>query len=262
MRIAFFLLLFVNFVLLLWQTQIAQSDAGPELPPVPADKQLVLLAEHEARQRGTVIEETPPAVVEGAPAIPDIELSAAATSGTVEAAVPADTAEQVEQTAPAPEPALNCSTIGPFKDFNQAKTVIQRLKGLGAQVSRRDKTEQELFGYRVFLPPYASREKAQAATKELARNGIYDYFIITDQDQQNGISLGVFRKKDGAQRRMAQVSRFDFKPQMEVRYRDAPIYWLDYEQKGELVTDQIWREISENTPGLQRLPRDCGAKPG
>jgi hypothetical protein len=259
MRIAFFLLLFANLVLLLWHTQIVRPDAT-ELPAVSADKQLVLLTEHEAPQQNTSPVVAPPP--DNAPALPDIQLAVEAAP-TDAAAPPADVVSP-PQTAAAEsaEPVLSCGTIGPFKEFNQAKTVIQRLKGLGAQVSRRDKTEQELFGYRVFLPPYSSREKAMAATKELARNGIYDYFIITEQEHQNGVSLGVFRKKDGAQRRMAQVSRFDFKPQMEVRYRDAAIYWLDYEQKGELVTEQIWREISEDTPSLQRLPRDCTAKAG
>jgi hypothetical protein len=48
---------------------------------------------------------------------------------------------------------------------------------------------------------------------------------------------------------------------MEIRYKDNTIYWLDYEQTGELVTDSIWREITEEIPNLQQLPRDCDARP-
>lgn len=233
LRIFFFILLLANLVLLLWYTQIAPRAAGADVPAVPQDKRLVLLQEHQHRQAGAT-----PQPLE----IPEVQLA------------------QEELQLPAPEPAVTCHTIGPFSELERAKVVSERIHRLGATVTRRNKTEQEQYGYRVFLPPYRTREEAVAATQKLAKNGIQDYFIISDEDRKNGISLGLFRKKSGAIRRMEQVSRFDFKPQLEIRYRDNTIYWLDYEQTGELVTDSIWREITEETPNLQKLPRDCDAK--
>lgn len=239
LRITFFILLLANLVLLLWYTQVAPQAAGADIPAVPESKRLVLLQERQQRQAAAVPQPQP---LE----IPDIQL--------------AQEELQPPPAGTAPAPAATCHTIGPFTDLDRAKAVSERIRQLGANVTRRNKIEQEQYGYRVFLPPYKTREEAVAATQKLAKHGIQDYFIISDEDRKNGISLGLFRKKSGAIRRMEQVSRFDFKPQMEIRYRDNTIYWLDYEQTGELVTDSIWREITEETPNLQKLPRDCAAK--
>lgn len=242
-RIIFFLLLLANLVLLLWYTQVAPRAGSADTPAVPAEKRLVLLQEHQQRQAAQAAPQQSTQPLE----IPDVQLA------QEELQPPAQT-----QSPNAPAP--TCHTIGPFTDLDRARIVSERIQRLGAKVTRRNKTEQEQYGYRVFLPPYRTREEAAAATQRLAKNGIQDYFIISDEEHKNGISLGLFRKKTGAIRRMEQVSRFDFKPQMEIRYRDNTIYWLDYEQTGELVTDSIWREITEETPNLQKLPRDCGAK--
>jgi hypothetical protein len=242
MRTAFFILFLANLVLLLWYTQITPRADGTDIPTVPAERRLVLLKEHQQQT-------APPAPAQPLE-IPDVQL------GQEELQPPATSPQ-----TPPQAPAVTCHTIGPFVDLERAKVVSERIHRLGAKVTRRNKTEQEQTGYRVFLPPYKTRDEAVAATQRLAKNGIQDYFIISDDDRKNGVSLGLFRKKTGAERRMEQIRRFDFNPQMEIRYKDNTIYWLDYEQTGELVPDSIWREITEETPNLQQLPRDCAAKP-
>jgi hypothetical protein len=248
MRITFFILLFANLALLLWQTQIADSGQADALPNVPPDRRLVLLSEYRAQQLAQVSSLSPPGQSPlGAPLpeIPDIQI----VDGQQ---------EEPAQGQPATETEALCYTLGPFKDLNQARAVGDRLDDLGADVQRRSKVEQEQYGYRVYLPPYATREEALAESRKLAGLGIHDYFIITDdQDKKNGISLGLFRKKSGAIRRMAQVRRFDFKPQMEIRYRDTTIYWLDYRHSPALDSEPLWREITEDTPDIQRLDRNC-----
>ncbi|HEY3487182.1 MAG TPA: SPOR domain-containing protein [Gammaproteobacteria bacterium] len=246
MRILFFSFLLANLVLLLWHTQITPRASNSDVPVVPAERRLVLLTERQAEQAP----DTAPLVQPQPLEIPDVELAAEELQPSPEE----------EPTIAPVAPILSCHTIGPFVELERAKSVTERIKQLGAKVTRRSKTEQEQYGYRVFLPPYKNREAALAATQKLAQNGIQDYFIISDADQKNGVSLGLFRKKSGAARRMEQVRRFDFNPQMEIRYRDNTIYWLDYEQTGTLVTESIWREITEETPNLQQLPRDCATK--
>lgn len=238
MRIVFFIILFANLLLLLWQTQIVPEDQT-DFPAVPESRRLLLLAEFKAQQTAKTVAADPSANNDDnlLPELPDFEI----------------TGMEDEE----PTNRMSCYTVGPLKDLNRVKKLSSRISDLGASVRRRRKTEQEQYGYRVYLPPYDSREQALADAKRLADNGIHDYFIITDNDKQDGISLGLFRKKDGAIRRMAQVRRFDFTPQMEIRYRDTIIYWLDYEQQGQQVSEQAWREITEDSPGLQRLDRNC-----
>jgi hypothetical protein len=247
MRITFLIFVFANIVLLLWQTQIARSDkkAG-ELPRVPAESQLVLLSEFQAAQTPSL-----------AQAVEESQ-NPSTTPGLPEIVVQDETASPEPDIAPVAKAAPVCYTLGPFKELDLAKTVTGRLKTLDIATQRRSKVEQEQFGYRVYLPPYPNREAAAAAAQQLSALDIRDYFVISDEeDMKNGISLGLFRKKSGAIRRMAQVRRFDFKPQMEIRYRDTTIYWLDYEQPAELDTEQLLREFAETSPDLQRLDRDC-----
>lgn len=250
MRITFFILLFANLALLLWQTQIAGSGQADVLPNVPPDRRLVLLSEYNKQQQAALSGPLQGPLGASLPEIPDIQV----VDGQREEPVP-------EQ--PATEAETLCYTLGPFKDLNQARAVESRLDDFAADVQRRSKVEQEQYGYRVYLPPYATREEAVAESRKLAELGINDYFIITDdQDKKNGISLGLFRKKSGAIRRMAQVRRFDFKPQMEIRYRDTTIYWLDYRHSAEFDSEPLWRELREDTPDIQRLDRECDAPVG
>lgn len=249
MRITFFLLLFANLALLLWQTQIAGSGRPEALPAVPADQRLVLLSEYREQhpaQAPALAESGQRPANPSSPGIPDIRV------------IGGDDEKRAAE--PATETEALCYTLGPFKDPDQARVVAARLDDLGAEVQQRSKVEQEQYGYRVYLLPYATREEAVADARKLAEYGIRDYFIITDdQDKKNGISLGLFRKKSGAIRRMAQVRRFDFKPQMEIRYRDTTIYWLDYQHSASLDSEPLWRELTEDTPDIQRLDRDCAA---
>lgn len=253
MRVTFFLLLFANLAMLLWQTQIADSGQADALPAVPADQRLVLLSEYRAQQPVQAEGLSPGPGERGLgatlPEIPDIQIVNA--DGKTPADKPAAQAEPV------------CYTLGPFKDLGQARAIAARLDDLGADVQRRSKVEQEQYGYRVYLPPYATREEAVADARKLSEFGVHDYFIITDdQDKKNGVSLGLFRKKSGAVRRMAQVRRFDFKPQMEIRYRDTTIYWLDYRHSTALDSEPLWRELTEDTPDIQRLDRKCEVPAG
>jgi hypothetical protein len=253
MRIAFFILLLANLVLVLWQTQIQPyREDNRAFPEIPAENRLVLVSEHYKQsvaanqQPGQDVpeaESTPPTFDIG---LPDIEIRGTEPESDIAAEPPA-----IEVTKA-------CYTMGPFKEAGHAKMVSGRLVEMGATVSQRSKVEQEQYGYRVYLKPYASREEAVAESRKLADNGIRDYYIISDDpEKNNGISLGLFRKKSGAIRRMAQVRRFDFKPHMEIRYRDTTIYWLDYEHLSDIDSQPLWRELTEETPEIQRLHRDC-----
>lgn len=249
MRIAFLVLMLANLVFLLWHTQIRGGDEHEALPQIPPDKRLVLLAEHQRKEKSAAGEPAP--AVDPIAGLPDITVS--------DESGPAEPESEPEPASGAgPEPGTVCHTLGPFKDLKRAREVTRRLEHLGADVNRRSKVEQEQYGYRVYLKPFATREEAVAEARKLAEHGIRDYYIIADEDDhENGLSLGLFRKKSGAVRRMAQVRRFDVEPHMEIRYRDTTIYWLDYELPDDMDSRPLWRELTEETPDLQRLDREC-----
>lgn len=249
MRWIFYTLLTVNLGILLWYTQIEVSQHKTHLPAPPAGvKQLLLLSEHLAADK---MLQAPPASQDMG--TEDVENSIENVSPQIPTIEISNAPEVIVKL-----PARVCNTIGPFKQEQRIKEAEKRLQEIGFITGRRSKIEQELFGYRVYLPPLENKEAAKEVTRELDKSDVRDYFIIHgEEDKRNGISLGLFRNKNGAIRRMAQVRRFGFKPVMEIRNREQTIYWLDIQAEGEQFSDAIWRELFEGQPELQRLGREC-----
>ncbi len=64
-------------------------------------------------------------------------------------------------------------------------------------------------------------------TRELAAKGIDDFFIINSEPMENAISLGVYKTRAGAERRVAEVRARGFSPTIQPRTQPATHYWLD-----------------------------------
>jgi hypothetical protein len=52
--------------------------------------------------------------------------------------------------------------------------------------------------------------------------------IVTDAEQRNAISLGLFTAPERADQRAAEIGRLGFAPRVAERFRDATVYWLDF----------------------------------
>ncbi len=59
-----------------------------------------------------------------------------------------------------------------------------------------------------------------------------DYYVVTAGDQQNTISLGLFRDQGNAERRRAEIAALGFVPKVNPRTEDLPSYWLDFALAG------------------------------
>ncbi len=230
MRITFFTLLFMNFVMLLWITQIDASGEDGTPPPVPEENRLVLLREFLAPEQA--LEQGVAGPVGG---IPDIDI--------------------IDENSV-------CFTVGPFKEPDAADKVAEQIAKLDIAADRRSNAEREQYGYRVYLRPYETRDEAIETARQLAELDVEDYFVIGEGDKKNGISLGLFRKKSGAIRRMAEMRKHEFKPSLEIKYREITVYWLDYDDPDRLLNDRLWNRIVDDLPNLRRLSRNCPAQIG
>ncbi len=162
---------------------------------------------------------------------------------------PADEPDDVEDD--------ECYSIGPFSDETAAKQAGEYLTELGTEPERRLLTDQETTGYQVILPPFPSIADAQEATRELEREGIQDYFIITEEGEyDNAISLGMFSERDFALDHQAHLEEQGFEPELRLRTRERERYWQDYRDPGGLV-DVAQLEAWAGEGPLQRLPRGC-----
>src|SRR6185312_8636898 len=163
--------------------------------------------------------------------------------------------------ASAPESAADlrndtCLSIGPFPTQADMRAAFNALTPVVARIQYREAHATETRGYWVYLPALASREQALTAARQLSSKGVRDYYVVTAGDQQNTISLGLFRDQGNAERRRAEIAALGFTPQAIARTEELPVYWLDY------ATDRAhpldWRgKLGAGAAALREQPIEC-----
>lgn len=134
--------------------------------------------------------------------------------------------------ATAPESAADlandrCRSIGPFPTQADLRAAMNALTPLTRRIQFRETHATQTRGYWVYLPAMASREQALATARALQSKGVRDYYVVTAGDQQNTISLGLFREPANAEKRRNEIGALGFKPQTNTRTEDLPQYWID-----------------------------------
>lgn len=121
-----------------------------------------------------------------------------------------------------------CYTLGPFPTQADMRAAMNKLTPLVGRIQYREAHATQPRGYWVYLPAMASREQALSVARQLSAKGVRDYYVVTAGDQQNTISLGLFRDQNNAERRRAEIAGHGFSPQLIQRTEDLPVYWIDY----------------------------------
>lgn len=121
-----------------------------------------------------------------------------------------------------------CHSIGTFPTQADVRAAIGVLTPVVRRIQFREAHATQARGYWVYLPALATREQALAAARQLSQKGVRDYYVVTAGDQQNTISLGLFRDQGNAERRRSEIAALGFSPQSIARTEELPVYWLDY----------------------------------
>jgi hypothetical protein len=147
--------------------------------------------------------------------------------------------------------------LGPFDNAEAAQAATARLAALGLDPTGRTTTDEEVYGYQVVLPRRETRQQALETTRELARLGIEDYFVITeDPERRNAISVGLFQEKRYAVQHTQYLEELGFAPKTRLRTRERTRHWLDYRDPEGRVDEQSLDAL-EADAALQRLQRPC-----
>jgi cell division septation protein DedD len=191
-RILFLLLLAANVGVAAWLF-IAPRPSGLQLPDTdPGVAPLVLLSERD---------------------------SAGAEAAAELAAAP-ETTEQAK--------ADRCLSLGPFPTQSDLRRAMNALTPQVKRIQFREAHTSQSRGFLVYLPAPATREEALAVARQLSARGVRDYYVVTAGDQQNTISLGLFRERNNAERRRGEIAALGFAPAITERLETLPVYWLDF----------------------------------
>ena len=148
-----------------------------------------------------------------------------------------------------------CRTVGPFTDRQAAEGLKQSLQVYARQITVRVINESEPYRYWVYLP-VKNNEEAVEFAKILAEKQVTDYYIMGSGDVRR-VSLGRFKEKTYADKRLQQIKEFDLGVESEVIFNHYQLNWLDYE----LLEAQLEQVADIIKPYMQDeitlLTREC-----
>jgi hypothetical protein len=265
MRWLFLLLLFLNLAYIAWEMNRPATDAYSHIKTTRSNVQpIVLLSEISQQQQGEVpqnqpdeepIDNKPVAAEKAKKDLPRLEQPG---SRVAEIALPPEKGIPPAQNLEADD---GCYTLGPFRDLEDLRELTRELKPYVVAVDFRGSEAKEQSLYWVYIKPANNREEAIATGEQLKANKIKDYFIIRQGENLNGVSLGYFRNKAGADALEKRVKQLGFDVVLETVFKTYTVYWLDYQvgadrKVPQSIFDKYIIEASKKDR-IKRLKRDC-----
>jgi hypothetical protein len=166
----------------------------------------------------------------------------------------------VGELAEAPQPIAPsadavCERIGPFLTQADLRRAVGALTPVVQRIQFRETRALARRGYWVYMPAQPTRDAALATARELAAQGLRDYYVVTAGDRQNTISLGLFRELANARQRQADVRAMGFGAELGERTEEIPQYWVD------IAADPRfdWRAQLGGYAGVDSARIDCEA---
>jgi len=120
-----------------------------------------------------------------------------------------------------------CFHLGPFTDTARVTQAEAKLNELHLGFARRTEETKMITGYRVYLPPLASKEAAELKRQELTRLGFKDHAVFQEEGWHNAISLGLFSVEANATARVRELAAKGVEASMQPLTQDRTLYWLD-----------------------------------
>ncbi|MBO6558403.1 MAG: SPOR domain-containing protein [Pseudomonadales bacterium] len=156
---------------------------------------------------------------------------------------------------PQSERETNCRGLGPFEDILLAQNVTERLNAAGVSVSLNAlDTATGEFDFRVVIPPLPSLQEAFRRLRELKSRDIDSYVITQGQDAQ-GISLGVFSSDEAAQRHSTFLAERGYEAEIKRIPRLSRSYWIH--SRGGLLSNSDLEMLIEGIPEVSLSETAC-----
>ena len=216
-------LLILNVGLVLWIYSYGSSPTTPEQEPRVAVRAETMKLATEA---GVSLQRrpNPPAARPQAPAEPPMPLGA-------------------------------CYRAGPFSELEQVLAAARQLEERGVSSMRREESRPTITGYRVFLPPFPTRQAAEAKRKELTRLGFRDHALILEGGKY-GVALGFYSVDANARKQMRRLEAKGVRAKIEPVQQSRTAYWL--ELTGGNLFDSL-KDFSWGASGVTLSEYNCPA---
>ncbi|MCQ4281462.1 SPOR domain-containing protein [Pseudomonas stutzeri] len=152
-----------------------------------------------------------------------------------------------------------CLFLGGFDQESMALAIEQRL--LSRDIDSRVKSVDEAAGidYWVYLPPLVSLQASLRQLRELQSRNI-DSYIITVGDLSNGISLGIFSRRDSAESVVSRLQGIDYAASIRELPRTHRSYWVQVVgARQHLLGEPLLRDLMRDFPELEHQQMRCSS---
>lgn len=250
MRWFFYLLILANLALVGWLSWQAQS---PQFPPVPVNQ-------NSAQGRLQLLSELPRESLRPIPhRVDTIEVQPAATTETTSVAeITAAEPAAVVENLPTEEPPATCVRISSVAREADIETLMQKLAQSNLTVLEKGEGITERQTYWVVITPYKTDKAAREVAAQLAKAKVRDFLVVRSGEFKNGISLGLFSQRAGAENRLREILALKLsirKP--EIRLRTSPVQslWVTTRVGDDDSLKTLQRQLA--IEGLQSTTVEC-----
>lgn len=148
-----------------------------------------------------------------------------------------------------------CYSVGVFNAKSEIQPILDELKNSVIKIRTRKVISTQEAGYWVYIPALKSREEALSIGRQLSDNAIEDYYVVTVGENENTISLGLYRDSQNANARLQELISRGFNAEKQIKVEQWPEFWLDYA----IAEDQIENlvNVSELNPDIQTNKVEC-----
>lgn len=152
---------------------------------------------------------------------------------------------------------VNCFKLGPYSVKLNAENSLARTKSYGAVVNLYSEEKRERFRYWVLVPT-RSKQAALKKIKSFKEKGIDDVYLIREGKKKDNISLGIFRARPIAKKRIQQLQKLGFSPVVEKHYKVRNEFWLTIKEtvRGPL-SGKAWEDIMGDVDGIVKSEESC-----
>lgn len=151
-----------------------------------------------------------------------------------------------------------CFSLGPFTKESHSNKAQRLFTDNGFETKRIDLRDTSRSGYWVTLPVNKSSQAAREQIEKLKKLKVKDYFLVATGSHANAVSLGVYSLKSSARRRIDEMIKLGFVPQMESVALPQKVYWLNWYKETKVQPEEsIISEIKNIYPHISKIERSC-----
>jgi len=152
-----------------------------------------------------------------------------------------------------------CYQLGPFLEEEDVERVKHKVAGYEFDIRRKVDREKRIAGYWVYLDPERSRALGRLKVEEVKLKGLSDVVLLTQNNPRYAISLGFFKDKAFAGRRLLKAQSLGLDAKMDVRYKNQDYQWLLIQTsvKNDL-SQKEWLKVLRGYQNIQLKTINCG----